>query len=276
MIGAVVRASFVVLMIATPALLLPSASVDATQFVALAAIFAAGLVLFEYTATYPGLVEFRDAPPFNRIRFGAMFATVIMISLICKGYLEPSTSGQFFRAVGAVLGQTLDFAYSPVRLFILMMPAATSPATIEVVRAAAGLAYVTSIISLALFSVLIRMNRWPQRNGAFNVWVNLPTFDPTAGGDAVHRLSRAARSNMMLGFLAPFLFPVFVTAFTPLIDPITLENPQTLVWMVTAWALLPSSLIMRGIAIRRIVQLIDAQRRRAATAPAADEALQAV
>ena len=77
--GAIARAFLMVMLVSTPALMLPNVSADATQIVVLVAIFAAALTLFEYASSYPGLVEFRDAPPFNRIRFASLFATVVLM-----------------------------------------------------------------------------------------------------------------------------------------------------------------------------------------------------
>ena len=59
--GAVLRAMLVVLLVATPSLLLPGIGADGQQIVALVAIFGAALTIFEYASAYPGLVEFRDA-----------------------------------------------------------------------------------------------------------------------------------------------------------------------------------------------------------------------
>ena len=83
--GAIVRAFLVVLLIASPALLLPGMTPDGKQIVALVAIFGAALTIFEYASAYPGLVEFRDAPPFNRIRFVSLFATVFLLTIIGRG-----------------------------------------------------------------------------------------------------------------------------------------------------------------------------------------------
>ena len=77
-IGALVRAILVIVMIVTPALLLPGTMVEMMPVVTLVALFAAALTFFEYASTYPGLVEFRDAPPFNRIRFGSLYRTLDM------------------------------------------------------------------------------------------------------------------------------------------------------------------------------------------------------
>ena len=78
------------MMIVTPSMVLPGTTADAAQIVMLVAIFAAGLTFFEYASSYPGLVEFRDAPPFNRIRFGSLFLTVICLSLLLPGNLAPT------------------------------------------------------------------------------------------------------------------------------------------------------------------------------------------
>ncbi|WP_349252162.1 hypothetical protein [Actibacterium sp. MT2.3-13A] len=264
------RAFLVVLLIATPSLLLSDVPSDATQIVALVALFAAGLTFFEYNAKYPGLVEFRDAPPFNRIRFGSMLVTVFLLTMICLGQYEPTPLTQFVRAVGALVGVIIDFPYSPASLVLLMLPPDASYQDAQLVRMCAGMAYLVSLVSLGVFILLIRVNHWPSRNGAFNVWVNLPTFDPTAGGDVVDRLARDARFNVALGFILPFVIPAVSKAAAIAFGPVTPNNSQTLIWIISAWALLPSSLFMRGIAIGRIARMIREQRRRAAPAEEAE------
>ena len=140
---------------------------------------------------------------------------------------------------------------------------AAPPPTVELVRAAGGLAYLTSLLTLTAFIVLVRILGWPSKRGAFNVWVNLPLFDPTAGGDVLHRLQRDARVNIALGFLLPFVIPAVVKATSDLLDPISLSNPQTMIWTISAWAFLPASMIMRGIAMGRVAEMIHDKRRRA-------------
>ena len=261
--GAAVRALFVVLFVATPSLMLPGISADTAQIVALVAIFGAALTMFEYASAYPGLVEFRDAPPFNRIRFFSLFLTVFLLSLIARGEFASSSLTEFVTAVGALIGGIIDFPYSPVRLVVLMLPADAPVSQIDMIRTAAGLSFLISLVTLGVFLVVLRIARWPEPNGTFNVWVNLPTFDPTAGGDVVERLERDARFNISLGFLFPFLMPAIVKAASSLFGSISLENPQTLIWTVAAWAFLPTSLFMRGIAMGRIAAMIEDKRRQA-------------
>ncbi len=267
--GSVTRAVLVMILIATPAVLLADLRPDSQQLVALVALFAGALTFAEYNAVYPGLVEFRDAPPFNRVRFIMLFLTVFCLSAIERGRVEPSTMTELIHAVGAVIGFSMDFPYSPVRLATMMLPADADPALIGAVRTAAGMAYLISLLSLGIFATLIGANRWPLRDKPFNVWINLPTFDPTSGGDIVARLTRDSRVNLALGFLLPFLIPAVVRIAGTGFVPMTFASPQTMIWTMTAWAFLPASLFMRGIAMGRVAEMIRERRaaERAGTAP---------
>lgn len=268
--GAVARAALVVLLIILPAALLPGSSDDGTQIVALVTIFAALFTIVEYSAASPSLVEFRDAPPFNRMRFFALFTMVFCLSVIFRGYVMPSPLTQVFQDSGSNVGQAIDFPFSPVRLLVDMLPAGASPEVVNRLRDAAGISYLISLFSILGFVLLLRLQRWPRRGGAFNVWINLPTFDPTAGGDVVKRLNRDGRINVILGVLLPFLIPVVIKLASLLGSPIRLDDPQTLIWTVTAWAFLPASIVMRGVALTRVAQMIYLQRKRAYSKAAAE------
>ncbi len=259
--GALIRAMLVVLVVLTPSVLLPGVSGDAKQMVALVALFAGLLAFVEYNAESPSLIEFRDAPPFNRIRLSMLFATVFCLSMIESGRFEPTSTTEFIHAVGHLIGQSMDFPYSPVRLATLMLADGASADHIEAVRDAAGVAYLTSLISLAVFVIVLKAGAWPMRERIFNVWVNLPTFDPTAGNDVVGRLERDGRVNIALGFLLPFIIPFVISLSSAGVNPISLTSPQTLIWTMTAWSFLPASLFMRGIAMGRIAEMIRDMRR---------------
>lgn len=263
MSGAAMRGILVALLIAIPALLLPQVASDASQIVVLAALLAGVMTFVEYNSNAPSIVEFRDAAPFNRLRYITLFLTVFLLTAIMKGKVEPTLMTQTLTSLGTIIGNGIDFPYSPVRMIVLMLPYDASAATVDNVRTAAGLAYLMSLIAMTAFLVLVRILGWPARHGAFNVWVNLPLFDPTAGGDVLQRLKRDARINIALGFLLPFIIPAVVKATADLIDPISLENPQTLIWTISAWAFLPASMIMRGIAMGRIAEMIEEKRKRA-------------
>jgi hypothetical protein len=255
------RALCVVALITLPSLLLPVQSQDGLQVVALVAIFAAIFTVVEYTVASPSFIEFRSAPPFNRLRFIALFTTVLMLSLIMRGSEAPSTLTRLMQLMGERIGGSADFPFSPVRLMVLMMPEGTDSRALYLISISAGLAYLVSLLSIAIFGVLLRSHHWPRRSGTFNVWVNLPMFDPTTGGDVVKQLHRDSQINLILGFLLPFVFPALGKMVSLFITPIVLDDPQTLIWIVSAWAFLPASLLMRGIALSRVAQMIHMQRK---------------
>ncbi|MGJ8546242.1 MAG: hypothetical protein ACSHWZ_12435 [Sulfitobacter sp.] len=263
MSGAATRGLLVALMIATPALLLPGINADSTQIVVLVALLASFLTFVEYNSSFPSIVEFRDAPPINRLRFISLFLTVFLLTAIMKGKTEPTMLTAGLTAIGTIVGNGLDFPFSPVRLVVLMLPEDASYSVVAAVRTSAGLAYLISLIAMCCFIVLVRVLNWPARQGAFNVWINLPLFDPTAGGDVLQRLQRDARLNIVVGFLLPFIIPAVVKLASSLIDPMSLQNSQTLIWTISAWAFLPASMIMRGIAMGKVAEMIHEKRRRA-------------
>jgi len=261
--GAIVRAALVVLLVVMPYTLLGGGTEDASLILALTTLFAALFTIVEYCSNSPSLVEFRDAPPFNRVRFSALFATVLCVTLIFRGGEIPSAISDFFQLSGAQIGNAIDMPYSPVRLMLELMPEGTDTAVLDRIRAAAGLSYLVVSFSVIWFVILLRAYRWPRRTETFNVWINLPTFDPTAGGDVVRRLRRDARFNVLLGLAVPFLVPSVIMLVSVFGTPINLESTQTLIWTLAAWAFLPANLLMRGIAISRIAYMIELQRRRA-------------
>lgn len=262
MTGAATRGFLVALVIATPALILPEVASDSTQITVLVALLAAFLTFVEYNSTAPSIVEFRDAAPFNRLRFVALFGTVFLLTMIYAGNVEPTAMTSALTSIGTIVGNAIDFPFSPVRLTVLMLPDDADIEVVRSVRTAAGIAYLSSLIAMTAFIVMVRVFGWPARKGAFNVWVNLPLFDPTAGGDVLARLQRDARINIAFGFLLPFIIPALVKVASSVLNPVSLENPQTLIWTMSAWAFLPASMIMRGIAMHRIAEMIEEQRRR--------------
>lgn len=260
--SAFVRAVLVALLIALPSMLISGVGIDGSQFVMLLALLAAGLILVEYNSAYPSLIEFRHAPPYNRLRFGALFLAVLILTLVFRGHSDPGSVTRIMTSIGVILGNMTDFPYSPVRLAVLMLPAETPDTLVAAVRMAAGVCYTLSVVLIVVFAALVRLGGWPTRQGAFNVWVNLPMFDATSGGDVVTRLKTHARINLVLGFLLPFLIPALVAGASGVIDLQMLRTPQTLIWMMCIWAFVPASLMMRGIAMARIAGMIEEKRRR--------------
>ncbi len=263
MTGALVRSFLVGLLVVTPALLLPGVATDTTQVVILVALLASVLILVEYSSAYPSLLEFRYAPPFNRVRFAFTLVAVLSVTMIARSVSEPDTAARLFVAIGGLAALALDFPFSPVRLMTLVLPVDAPASLVRTLRLSASVAYGVSLMMILVFLIQIRLRGWPGRTGAFNVWINLPLFDPTGGGDVVVRLRYDARLNLSLGFLLPFLIPAFAKTATNLMTISALENSQTLVWTITLWAMFPAMLITRGLAMVRIADMIETKRRRA-------------
>jgi len=260
LIGAVVRACLVALLIATPSLTLPGVGPQAKDAAVVFALVGAALTLFEYGSSHPGLVEFRFAPPFNRIRFISLFLTIILLTMLFRGDVTGGELTTKVAEVGALIGTAMDFPFSPVRILTGLLTVDGSAENTSLVRSAAGIAYVVSLLSLAVFVIIMKLVSWPLGRGPFNVWINLPTFDPASSYDVEERLVRDARVNVIFGFTLPFLLPMVAQVSAAYYDFADLGNSQTLIWTVALWAFLPASLFMRGIAMGKIARLIQRKR----------------
>lgn len=261
-IGALGRAGVVALAVLTPTLLVRDMSYDPMYFVVFAAILAAGLTFVEYSSEFPSILSFRNAPPFNRLRFVCFFGTLLTLAMIAKNDIAETQMTHALSALGTIVGRALDFPFSPVRLFVLMMPQGADPSLLADMRTSAGLAYLLSVLGILGSLLLIRVFAWPTKTGAFNVWINLPLFDPTAGRDVLYRLKRDSTLYIAGGVLLPFLIPAVVKATSAVINPLILTEPETLIWTVTLWAVYPATMIMRGIAMGRVAEMIEEKRRR--------------
>lgn len=260
--GAILRALMVVALAMVPAIAVTSTAPDTAQSMILLALFAGGIVFAEYSSDYPGLIEFRFAAPFNRTRFALIALLAVLLSLLQRNAIAPGPVNDIAAILAVACGQMLDFSFSPVSMLIAALPESAPAEHLALVRNGASLAFVLAATTVLGFVTAIRLNAWPLGNGPFNVWINLPTFDPTAGNDVVLRLQRHARINVILGIVLPFLMPAALIASALLIKPLTLLSPMGYVWGVVLWAYLPASLVMRGVAMARVARMIRASRRR--------------
>jgi hypothetical protein len=265
----------IALAIATPALLLPDVGADAAQVTVLVALVAGAFTFVEYYSQFPSILEFRFAPPVNRMRYFTMFAMVLLLTVFFSGAALENPIASLLMTLSEMMARAVDFPFSPVRLVLLTLPADTAPETVAMVRSAAGIAYVVALLGVLAFGIMVRIYGWPVRYGAFNVWINLPLFDPTGGGDVLTRLKRDSIINLVLGFLLPFLMPAFAKLAEAFFEVSAVANPHTLIWVMTAWAFLPANLMIRGIALYRVADIIEEKRRRTYAEARSDDGLQA-
>ena len=256
------RAVLVIVVALMPMMILPDQPPAVVEAVVLIALFAGVFTLVEYASIYPGLVEFRDAPPFNRVRFGLLTVMLALIAVALTEVEGAAAPVRLVQSVGLLLGQSIDLPYSPLRVVMASLPEGTTVLEARIVRMTGGLAYLVALMALTVFSILIRVRAWPAGPHGFNVWINLPTFDPTAGADVVARLRRDGVVNILLGLLLPYATPPLAMMLARLYGLSAMENPLALCWTMTLWAFLPASLFLRGIALRRLALMIETQRRR--------------
>jgi len=260
--GAALRAFLVAVLVLLPAVLVPVTSPETAQILILLAIFAAGVIFAEYSSTYPGLIEFRFAAPFNRTRFLVLALTATFTALLLRHQSDPGAISTLVQELARACVPLFDFSFSPVRVLLRALPEDLAPGHLAMVQQGASLTLLLGVTTVVGFVTAIRLHVWPLGSGPFNVWVNLPTFDPTAGNDVVKRLLRQARINIVLGIMLPFLLPGLVYASALLVQPVTLQSPMGFVWGIVLWAYLPVNLMMRGVAMARVARMIRANRRR--------------
>lgn len=259
--GAFLRAGVVVLVVALPQLLLGAGPGGPTQIALLIGLMAGLFTFSEYAAEAPIVVEFRDAGPYNRLRVMGVVAAVLVACAMLRPDWSHAAAAQPVRWLGQSWAALLDLPWSPVHHLLSRLPEGTEPRLAQALFAAAAAAYGLSLLMVLVFAVVIRLRRWPGTS-AFNVWVNLPQFDPTFGGDVVQRLQQNALVNLSLGLLLPLMVPIVADVLQVAFDGPFLRNPAALVWVVVAWAFIPASLAMRGLALHRLARLIAAHRTR--------------
>lgn len=268
--GAVLRGFLIAWLIALPTLVLPGTPGDTALIALFLASCAGALTVSEYLSGSPSLVEFRDAPPFNRIRFFAAAATVLLLTLLVREQIIPSPLGGAVESVAQSVANLLDQPFSPVRLMGLMLPPDMPSSMTALVITASAVAYLIGWLSVAFFALSLRTMGWPTRRRDFNLWINLPTFEASSRGDLIQRLERTGHINLVLGFLLPFLFPAAVEYSGGLIDVTRLVSAHSQIWMVSAWGVIPAGLMMRGIALLRVAQMVEEQRRERAQSDTAE------
>lgn len=249
LLGAVLRAVVVFFVVATPTLLLEPRAQAVSEAVVLACLLAALLIFSEYVARAPALIEFRSAPPFNRIRILALWAMLALASILQTPQM------------GAASGMLDQFGRDLAQAVHLPIGSAQS------------LALLVGLLALVIFGLILRLSDWPQRGASFNLWVNLPNFDPTKGGDIIGQLRRDARINALLALVLPFLFPIGLRLGAQYLDIPLADHGQGWSWMVALWAFIPVSLLMRAMALSRLASLIAAKRKRLIAALSPEERL---
>ena len=254
--GAVIRAALIVLVVAAPSFLLPGVSVASQEISLIVAAIAAAFTVFEYASTHPGLIDFRFAPPYNRVRYFAFAAQVLSIVFLCRAVEGMDSFSPDMLRLADEAVTLLDFPLSPVRVAQEMIAIDEGQDFSVLIKRAAALSFVVTFASLLFFAALLWLFRWPVGRKDFNLWINLPTFEPGYGRDVERRLRRDGVINVLAGLALLYLLPVLLSRASGWFNPTVLANYQPLTWSVTFWAFFSGSLVIRGAAILKVAYLV--------------------
>ncbi|MEM9012999.1 MAG: hypothetical protein AAGE18_17380 [Pseudomonadota bacterium] len=260
LLGAVSRGFLVIVVLSAPAFLLPSVSQAAQEISLVIGGLAALFTIFEYASSHPGLVDFRFAPPYNRSRFFALAAIVLLLTFYCRAIAGPAPETSPILELANRAAAVLDQPLSPVRMAVGFVGEGESPRFQEVIRQATALAHLVALIAVLMFGLTLWIFRWPTGRAKFNLWVNLPTFAPSTGRDVERRLKRDGLANILVGLALPYVIVLLATRSGGWFDPRVLVNFQPLIWGVTFWAFIPAALVIRGAALLKVGWLVQKSR----------------
>lgn len=254
------RALAVVLVIGFPALLLPNVSVASQEISLIVAGLAAAFTVFEYASTHPGLIDFRFAPPYNRVRFVSFALLILSLTFLARGFAGYDSFSQDMLDWGALALEKASFPLSPVSALAAGLPENMPDTNRSLIEQSAAISFWLAAVLMLLFGALLWLIRWPIGRRDFNLWLNLPTFPPGYPRDVERRLVRDATVNILSGIAFLYVAPPMAMQLNSIQQPSEVPNYQLILWTTALWGFVPGSLAIRGIAILKVAHLIKSAR----------------
>ena len=106
------------------------------------------------------------------------------------------------------------------------------------------------------FALILWIFGWPRNREEFNLWANLPLFQPCEEGSIPNRLRRDAWFNIILGIVLIYALPLIPTYGFDWLTVDIFENNQVMVWAATLWVFIATSLIARASAMLKIARIL--------------------
>ena len=258
LVGAIIRALLVVIVVAIPSLLLPSASRGAVEFSLVIGAIIGFFTIFEYGSTNPGFVDFRFAPPYNRFRAFTITSQIVFVTLICRS-VELNLHDAAVLEWAQSVGYFLDFKYSPVSeaINIVLSEASFSSTTAILLVYSISMSFALGVGGTLIFAIVLWVFKWPQDRLEFNLWANMPTFQPSEGTSLTKRLRRDAIFNIILAIVLIYALPYIPMYGFDWLTVDIFENNQALVWATTLWVFVPTTLLARAAAMLKIARVIS-------------------
>ena len=257
LLGAIFRAIWVVAIVTIPSLLLASASQGSLEFALIIGGIVGIFTVFEYGSENPGFVDFRFAPPYNRFRAFTLAIQITAITLVCRA-VELNIQDAPILDWAQQAAVALDFPGSPVaRAVDLLIEDATFSDTSAILLVlTTSVSFAVGFALTILFSSFLWIFNWPVDRAAFNLWINLPMFQPSDGMAVPNRLRRDAVVNVLLAVVLIYALPYGLKYGSDLLTAEILNSNQAMVWVTTLWVFVPSTLLARSAAMWKIARII--------------------
>jgi hypothetical protein len=255
--GAIFRAIWVVAIVTIPSLLLASASQGSLEFALIIGGIVGIFTVFEYGSENPGFVDFRFAPPYNRFRAFTLAIQITAITLVCRA-VELDIQNAPILEWAQNAARSLDFAWSPVArtVDLLIEDAAFSDTSAVLLVWTTSVSFVVGFGLTFLFSSFLWVFNWPVDRAHFNLWVNLPMFQPSETMAVPSRLKRDALINVGLSIVLIYALPYALKYGSDLLTADILRSNQAMVWVTTLWVFIPTTLLARASAMWKIARII--------------------
>lgn len=260
LVGGVLRAALLVFVIGAPAFLLPDATVSSQEITLIVAGLAAAFTVFEYASTHPGLIDFRFAPPYNRVRYISFAVQVLTLTFLARAMAGHDSFGPQIIYLADRFLAFGSFPLSPLGMVRGAIPADAAPEVVLLMMRSAATSFWLSFMALLLFGLILLVIRWPVARRDFNLWLNLPTFAPGYASDVERRLRRDGLANLIAGFVFLYLAPPLALRLSALSQVTTSPDYQVILWSSVFWATISGSLVIRGIAVLKVCRLVKSSR----------------
>ncbi|MEM9966843.1 MAG: hypothetical protein AAF755_01945 [Pseudomonadota bacterium] len=270
--GACVRAVLVATLVMTPALIVPGAHMDAAQLAVLFAFLAAAVTFAEYYSDSPSVIAFRDTQLVNRVRFVTLAVMLFGVAHLLNAGIAAQQSSIFLsqsETSASIAAKLLTPAHKLTEILAESHPDLTPQSIVD----AARFAFFVSLLASFSFGFHIYRQQLPCFM-TFNIWINLPLFDPSDPRNQHRRLRRRAVLNIAVGLLLPFFIPFFLITGGNVLGWRGEMSLQTLIWIICGWAFLPASMLIRGTALYHVTVMMGlAQKQRVAAGKAGLQAV---
>ncbi len=245
----------VAVIIAAPSYLVPDATRSTQEISLIIGGLVAVFVLFEYGAAQPGVIDFRFAPPYNRARVAVFTVVLVLVTFYTRALAnEDPFSPELIQFADRLVAMA-NFNFSPVALAADSL-APEDADLAQRIRGAAALTLFAAGAGALLFIVILWLFKWPTGRKNFNLWANLPTFNPNSKKPVDRRLANTAWLNILAGLALPFIARAAAARADGLLDASVFQRDLPLIWASALWATGSALLVLRGAALLKVARLV--------------------